>query len=185
MGRPKEWLNFGGKPLLRHIVGIVQGVVQPVVVAARPGQLLPPLPLGVGVVNDRVADRGPLAGLDAGFAALTGRCDAAFVTSCDHPLLKPAFIARLVECLADWPAVVPVLNGEPFPVTAVYRLGVRPILEDVLQSDCLSVRSFADRCGAKFVSAERFADIDPRLDSLTNLNDSAAYEQALRILNPP
>ncbi len=111
MGASKAWLMLGGESMLQRVVRIVADVVTPVVVAAHPDQALPPLPQNVRTVHDTINDVGPLAGLAAGFEALAGECEAAFVISCDQPLIKPEVIRRLVEQLGEKRAVVVAHEG--------------------------------------------------------------------------
>src|SRR5271170_2062710 len=93
MGTSKAWLAFAGETLLQRIVRLLSEVVQPIVVVAAAGQELPPLPSDVVTIHDLVPDLGPLQGLADGLAALMGRAEAAFVSSCDTPLLRPQFVA--------------------------------------------------------------------------------------------
>src|SRR5690242_617824 len=94
MGRPKAWLPFGDELMLPRVVRIVSEVVSPVVVVAARGQVVPELPREVQMVRDEYEACGPLAGLAVGLAALAGRCAAAYLTSCDVPLLTPQFVRR-------------------------------------------------------------------------------------------
>jgi molybdopterin-guanine dinucleotide biosynthesis protein A len=180
MGTAKEWLPIGKEHLLQRVVRIVGGVIHPVVTAARREQPLPALPPDVEVVHDAVENAGPLAGMAAGFEALAGRCEAAFVISCDHPLLKPAFIGRLIELLGDHPALVPTHEGRFYPLVAVYRIDRRPLLTELLARGERRVHAFAERCGAQVVSSADLLDVDPTLDSLRNVNDRESYQRALR-----
>src|SRR5207248_2368005 len=100
MGRPKAWLPFGRELMLSRVVRILREVVDPVVVVAAPGQDVPPLASDVGIVRDEEEGRGPLGGLAAGLAALEGNADAAYLSSCDVPFLKPAFVRRVIDLLA-------------------------------------------------------------------------------------
>src|SRR5438067_7908228 len=93
MGRPKAWLPFGGELMLPRVVRVLREVVEPVVVVTAPGQDVPPLPAGAEVVRDEVEGKGPLGGLAAGLAALGGRADAAYLSSCDVPFLRAEFVA--------------------------------------------------------------------------------------------
>src|SRR3954464_10860020 len=83
MGKPKAWLPFGDELMLPRVVRILREVVEEVVVVAAPGQEVPPLPGEVQIVRDEVEGRGPLGGLAAGLAALEGKADAAYLSSCD------------------------------------------------------------------------------------------------------
>src|SRR5947209_18374683 len=98
MGRPKAWLPFGGETMLARVARLVaEAGLAPVLAVAAPDQELPPLPAGVEVVRDPEPHGGPLQGIAVGLAALVGRADAAYVSGCDVPLLRPAFVRRLVE----------------------------------------------------------------------------------------
>ena len=68
--------------------------MSPIVVVAAIGQELPDLPPDVIVTCDENEGRGPLEGLRAGLKALPEDVDAAYVTSCDVPLLVPASSGR-------------------------------------------------------------------------------------------
>src|SRR5262249_61922136 len=107
MGRPKAWLPFDGEPMLVRVVRRLGEAVSPLVVVAAPGQDVPPLPADVTVVRDEVAGRGPLQGLQAGLEALRGGAEAADLSSCDVPFLRPAFVRPLIEFLGDHAIRVP------------------------------------------------------------------------------
>src|SRR5436309_15208671 len=107
MGYPKAMLPFGPELMLQRVVRLIGEVVRPIVVIAAPGQELPPLPEDVVLARDRREGRGPLEGLAAGLAALPAECDAAYATSCDVPLLRPAFVRRMIELHAGYEIAVP------------------------------------------------------------------------------
>lgn len=171
MGRPKEWLDFEGEPMLSRVVRIVGSVCRPVVVAARPGQALPPLSAGVEIVLDRFDDVGPLAGIETALSSLVGRADAAFVTGCDHPHLSPAFLLRLVESLGDAAAIVLSDAGGIRPLPGIYRVDSLPTLRGLLDEGEHRVHIFAERIGARPIEVEDLRIVDSNLDSLQNLNE--------------
>src|SRR4051794_24421114 len=107
MGRPKAWLPFGAELMLQRVVRLLGEVAAPLVVVAAPEQDVPALPDGVIVVRDEEKGRGPLQGLAAGLAVLSGRADAAYLSSCDVPFLLPAFVRRLIELRGDHAVCVP------------------------------------------------------------------------------
>src|SRR5437016_2971467 len=83
MGSAKAWLPFGDELMLPRVVRVLAEVVAPIVVVAAPDQEVPPLPSGVTIARDPEEGRGPLQGLAVGLTALDGRCDAAYLSSCD------------------------------------------------------------------------------------------------------
>src|SRR5947209_3681539 len=116
MGRAKAWLPFAGEFMLPRVVRLLRQAVEPVVVVAAPDQEVPPLPAEVAVVRDEEKGRGPLQGLAAGLHALAGRVEAAYLSSCDVPLLRPAFVRRLVELLGEHAVCVPRAGGYHHPL---------------------------------------------------------------------
>ncbi len=179
MGRSKAWLPFGQEYLLPRVVRIVASVVDPVVVVAAVGQELPPLPAGVEVVRDRHDAKGPLAGLAAGLAALAGRAEAMYLSSCDVPFLNADFIRAVIAKLGTHTIAVPRIGDYPHPLAGVYRLSVRPVVEAMLAEGRLRLRDLFEVVPTRFLDADEFAD----LDSLINANTPDEYEVALNRLD--
>lgn len=176
MGQSKAWLDFDGEPMLGRVVRVVHEVVSPVVVAHHEGQALPPLPEEIRLVSDPVSGVGPLAGLLGGLSVLANSCDAAFVCACDQPLLKAAFVSRLIERLEHHRAVM-VRHGDRLHVlTAVYRTDVVELLQRQIISGDHRVREFARLCAPLIVTADTFRDIDSKVDSLRNFNTAQDIE---------
>ena len=181
MGRDKATLPFGPELMLQRVIRLVGEIVDchRIVVVAAPGQLLPPLPPEVTVTHDHRQGRGPLEGLSAGLGAAHGDVDAAYVTSCDVPLLVPAFMAKMFELLGDHEIAVP-LDGEFFhPLAAVYRPSVRNHVQRLLYADRLRPRFLFDEASTREVPVNDLRDVDPDLATLENLNNPEDYARAL------
>jgi molybdopterin-guanine dinucleotide biosynthesis protein A len=180
MGRPKAWLPFRGEIMLPRVVRLLGEAVAPVVVVAAPGQDVPPLPEGVAVVRDPEKGRGPLQGLAAGLEALRGQCEAAYLSSCDVPLLRPAFVRRLIDLIGENAICVPHTDGFHHPLAAVYRLDVLETVQRLLAENRLRPVFLFESLPTRVVDAEELHDVDPELKSLRNLNTPEEYEAALR-----
>src|SRR3989338_5688303 len=135
MGVPKATLPFGPETMLQRVVRLLGTVVSPIVVVAARGQSLPALPDEVTITRDEQEARGPLEGLRAGLKALPESTEAAYVTSCDVPLLVPAFVERMIELLGDHDIAVMEVDGFPHPLSAVYRRATLPHVESLLAND--------------------------------------------------
>ena len=179
MGRSKAHLPFGEELMLQRVASLLAQAVDPIVVVGAPGQELPPLPPQVAVAHDEVADRGPLAGLAAGLRALTGRCDSAFATSCDVPLLRPQFVECIVGLLAGHRIAVPLVDEFHHPLSAVYRLDVLDDVDAMLAADRLRPRFLFDAVDTRIVTRDELLGADPELNSLRNCNRPEDYEKAL------
>jgi molybdopterin-guanine dinucleotide biosynthesis protein A len=191
MGRPKAWLPFAGEIMLPRVVRLLGEVVAPIVVVAAPGQDVPPLPPGIEVVRDEERGRGPLQGLAAGLAALAtltrsvseglaGKPEAAYLSSCDVPFLRPGFVRRLIDLLGEYRICVPEVGGYRHPLAAVYRLEVEPVVQRLLAENRLRPAFLFDEVPTRIVGPEELADVDPEFHTLRNLNTPAEYEAALR-----
>lgn len=180
MGRPKAWLPIAGELMLPRVARLLGEVVSPLVVVAATEQAVPPLPSDVAIVRDEEKDRGPLQGLAAGLAALAGKAEAAYLSSCDVPFLQPAFVRRVIELLGDRRICVPQVDGFHHPLAAVYRLDVLPVVRQLLAADRLRPVFLFDEVPTRIISAAELADVDPTFQSLRNLNTPEAYEAAAR-----
>lgn len=185
MGRSKADLEWHGSTLLRRVVGLAgRGAGGPVVVVRAPGQSLPGLPTDVAVVADEVSDRGPLAGLAAGLAALEDRTEAAFVCATDLPFLHPAYVRRVLAGLGGADVALPRVHGFRQPLAAAYRTSLAGRVTDLLATGSTRPADLLSSCEvvaldeAFLLSDPELLAVDPALDSVRGVNDVAAYEQA-------
>jgi molybdopterin-guanine dinucleotide biosynthesis protein A len=180
MGRPKAWLPFAGELMLPRVVRLLREAVEPVVVVAAPGQDVPPLPGEVAVVRDEEQGRGPLQGLAAGLAALEGQAEAAYLSSCDVPFLRPAFVRRLIDLLGQHSICVPRVGEYHHPLAAVYRVEVAKAVRRLLAEGRLRPFFLFEAVPTRVVEAAELADVDATLQTLRNLNTPADYAAAVR-----
>jgi molybdopterin-guanine dinucleotide biosynthesis protein A len=180
MGKPKAWLPFAGETMLARVVRLLGEAVSPLVVVAAPGQEIPSLPTKVAVVRDPQRGRGPLQGLAAGLRALEGKAAAAYLSSCDVPFLKPAFVRRLIDLLGDHTICVPRIAGYFHPLAALYRTEVVSVAEQLLAQDRLRPAFLFEEISTRVVGPEELREVDPSFQTLRNLNTPAEYEAALR-----
>jgi molybdopterin-guanine dinucleotide biosynthesis protein A len=185
MGVPKAWLPFGPETMLGRIVRIVREVVEPVVVVAAAGQNLPELPAGVRILRDEEPDLGPLGGLAVGLPALSRDAEAAYVTSCDVPLLSAAFIQRMIDELGAHELVIPRDGDYHHPLAAVYRTGLAERVRRLVAERRLRPVYLLDEADARIVEVDALRDADPGLASLRNVNRPEDYHAALAAAGLP
>ena len=179
MGVPKATLPFGAETMLQRVVRLLGTVVSPVIVVAAREQSLPALPDAVGITRDEREARGPLEGIRAGLNALPESIDAAYITSCDVPLLIPAFVERMIELIGDYDIAVMEVDGFPHPLSAIYRRNTLPLVESLLAGDRLRPAFLFDAVRTRRVKAEEMTVVDPELRTLRNLNTPEDYRAAL------
>jgi len=174
MGRDKWSLPFGPETLLARTVRTVGEVVDEVWVVAREGQ---DVPGGFRIARDPAEGLGPLAGLVAVLAAM--RAERAFLTSCDVPLLKPAFVRRMLDLSRGHAAAVPLVGGYHMTTAAVYSRDILPAARRLLKELRLRPLFLVEEVDARIVHEDELRDVDPDLVSFRNCNTPEEYRAAL------
>jgi molybdopterin-guanine dinucleotide biosynthesis protein A len=167
--------------MLQRVVRLLTQAVEPtsLVIVAAKDQELPSLPRLVTVVRDERPHRGPLEGLAGGLRGLPAKLDAVYCTSCDVPLLVPAFVVRMFALLEDFEISVPVDGEFTHPLAAVYRPRLLPVIERLLAKDQLRPRDLFDIVPTRQVPVDQLRSVDPNLMTLMNVNSPSEYQQAL------
>ena len=132
------------------------------------------------IAQDEQPGRGPLQGLLAGLDSIGSEVDAVYLTSCDVPLLRPAFVAQIISLLEDFDIAVPVTEGRPHPLAAVYRVDVRAAVRELLAADRLRPVFLFERFRTRLVRADDLRTSDRDLVSLRNVNTPEDYAALLR-----
>jgi molybdenum cofactor guanylyltransferase len=178
MGSSKALLPFGSETMLQRVVRLLGEVVSPIVVVAAADQDLPALPRDVIITRDEREARGPLEGLRAGLKALPPHVDAAYVTSCDVPLLIPNFVRQILDLAHGYDIAVMEIDGFTHPLSAVYRRATLPFVDDLLAKDRLRPAFLFELVKTRRVRPDEMT-ADPDLRTLRNLNTREDYERAL------
>lgn len=197
MGRDKASLPFGDETMLARVTRILSGIVDSIVVVAAPQQPEFELPVRVRWARDQVEGQGPLQGIAAGLAALDNSVEAAYITSCDVPLLVPGFVEYLFKTLEDargvdekrddnkrgkdYRIVVPKDEKYHHPLAAVYQVSVLAEIEKLLAADRRRPVFLFDVVDTLRVSTETLKAVDPTLSTLFNLNSADDYLNALQM----
>jgi molybdenum cofactor guanylyltransferase len=185
MGSPKAALEWHGSTLLWRTVAIIGRATDgPVVVVRAPGQELPALPPDTEVVEDPAEGQGPVQGIAAGLAALSGRVPIAFVSSTDMPFLHPAFVRRVVRAADSADVGLPVARGFRQPLAASYRTALAPAAQRLVSEGRLKPAFLFEECTVAMLDEAALradpvlAALDPGLDSVVNVNEPADYQAA-------
>lgn len=177
MGRPKPWLELDGVPLLVHVVERCRPWVSEIVVVAAPGQDLPPLS-DVAIVRDRHPGEGPLPALALGLATIAAPW--ALALGCDGPAVHASVVARLAdERGADVDAVIPVWQGRPQPLVALYRRTLAPRLDGLVAAGERRLQAIAQLPRVRLVREEILRPLDPAGETFRTLNTPEEYAAAV------
>ncbi len=182
MGRPKLSLPFGSELMLSRVVRIMSAVVSPIVVVAATGQDLPKLPSNVRIVRDEQEYLGPLAGIELGLRALQeSGVEAAYVSSCDVPLLQTAFIAEMIRRLGTHELAVPREGEFHHPLAGVYRVSLVERVRGLVAEQRLRPLFLIQQSDSVEVPVNELRGVDPELQSLRNVNRPEEYAAVLQL----
>ena len=113
------------------------------------------------------------------------------MSSTDVPLLHPAFVRRVVGALDDQVDVVlPEVGGYRQPLSAAYRTGLLPTVEQLIAADRMRPAFLFERSRVLYMGEAELlrngalARLDPALASVRNLNEPADYERAHALPGP-
>jgi molybdopterin-guanine dinucleotide biosynthesis protein A len=174
MGRDKANLLLGGKPLLQHVIEVVQPLFENIIVSTRHIRTDCDFPQ----VCDDPGHAGPLAGLNAGLAHAA--TPWVFALACDMPFITPELIAHLAKFRDRYDAVVPVVQGHPQPLAAFYARRIRGELRELQQgSGKQSLRELLKKLTVRYVDEAEIqaADLSGFIDLDTPEDVSVAESQ--------
>ncbi|MCL2589519.1 MAG: molybdenum cofactor guanylyltransferase [Betaproteobacteria bacterium] len=175
MGCEKLSLQFGGQSLLQRALVLARTLFPSVLVSVQH----PRGDIDVPQVCDEIPEAGPLAGLCAGLQCAT--TSWVFAVAADMPYLLPEVIERLAAKRPGYQAVMPVISGQPYPLTAFYAVSALPTLRGVLarpgKPGLLAALPELDTCR---IDEHHLTDIDRELLSFVDLDTPEDVARALQ-----
>ena len=198
MGRDKAWVALAGRPLIQWSLDALKQASDQQLIVARDEAAAERLrTLGVPVVIDTLAARGPLTGVHAGLRVAAA--DLCLVLACDMPLVRPELLRFLTQAIGAWDAAVPYAgDAEPptnllagatrardaglQPLLAAYRQSCLPALEKILAGGPMPTMALLSLVKARVIAPELWREVDPDGRSFLNINTHQDLEVAARLL---
>ena len=179
MGRDKALLPLAGQPLVLRVAERLAPLVASVTLVGAPERYSG---LGLPVLADREADKGPLAGIITALEA--SRHDWNAVVACDLPDLEGRFVEFLLsEAVgSSVDAVVPHAEGRWQPLCAVYHRRALPVFERVLAAGNPKIMLAFEELRVGRVSEEEMERFAFPLRMLKNMNTLEDYDETKRLL---
>jgi molybdenum cofactor guanylyltransferase len=153
MGVDKATISFEGATLLERALAVLDGVCDPVFIAAGD------VPLGVAgrpSVTDTVPGAGPLGGLAAALRASPHRLLA--VVAVDLPWIDPRLIQMLAARIGDGDVAVCETGRGIEPLHAVYATSILAAAETALTGSDRSLRRLIEQSNAVRITEREWRD---------------------------
>jgi FdhD protein len=170
MGRDKARLPFRGKKLIDAPLETLSTLFERVVLSVRNADDFPEYS------NTKIPDRYPAIGPLGGIASvLAAGFERIFCVACDMPFLNPALIHHLCT-LADRDAVIPVWNGVPEVMHAIYSNKILPGLESAIASGKYKITDAIKSADLLYFPEVEIRKFDPDGRTFRNVNQPSDYE---------
>jgi molybdopterin-guanine dinucleotide biosynthesis protein A len=172
-GRDKAHLMLGDDPAdhpLSRILATFEGRFDERVLVAAPGdESAWGRDAGAfRITADRMPDCGPLGGIDAALSVV--RSESAFVCGCDMPWLSGPLIDHLIARKRTGRLLVPLHEGRPEPLHAIYPLSCGAEIERALRDGVRMMRDFFQRVAVDYIPEEELRNIPGASRSFMNIN---------------
>jgi len=163
----KGFLEINNNKIIESNLELLRNIFKRVLISTNNPELY--FYLGVPMVGDVVAYRGPMTGI---FSALAmPEVSDVFVTACDMPFINGILINYIVAKWSDmWDAVIPIFNNTPQPMLGIYSKRIVESMEESLKTGKKSLRDFLHEINVRYIQEDEVRNIDREGKSFVNIN---------------
>jgi molybdenum cofactor guanylyltransferase len=169
MGTDKALLMFQEKPLLLHMISLIEPLCEKVAIS---GQNSDYISFGIEMVPDLYSECGPIAGI---FSALryTGS-DWNLLVSVDVPFVNDELFNVLISNIGESDCVIPKHISGVEPLIALYNRRTLPVIEKMITSGDYRLTNLLSKLSTSYVDCNELIKKHPRL--FMNINRMEDYQ---------
>ena len=178
MGQDKALLDFGGQPLIQHLLTRLASLTDDVIITTNHPEDYKFL--GVPLIADIILDRGSLGGLLTALSSASQPYVA--VVACDMPFASVDLLNTCLDILSNDPnidAVIPSTESGLEPLHAVYRRHTcLPAVKIAIDTNKWKLTAWHNAVNVHILSPEKTLHYDPDGIVFWNLNTLEDLELA-------
>lgn len=167
MGENKAFIPLGNQPMIAHVLARLAqvGAAETVIITRSPSLYED---FDARVINDEGAGHGALNGI---YSALC-LCETPYiiVVGCDMPFIDPAWIQWIYDIRADYDAVVPVFDGLPQSLHALYHRRCVKSFAEQLTNKVYRMESALEHINTHFIPEDLCRARDSSGKTFFNIN---------------
>ncbi len=163
MGTDKGLLDFNGKKLIEYPLDLLGQYCDELIISTNNPDYQQ---FGVTLAGDEILHKGPLTGIVSSMKKSSGEWN--MVLGCDMPFIAGALIERLIENLGESGGAVPVHDGFPEPLAAIYHRSLTELFSLALHAGNLSLQKVLQTTHVNLVGTDDLTTQFPRLFSNFN-----------------
>jgi len=169
MGTDKALLLFDGKPLLLHMISLVEPFCDNTAIS---GQNSDYSTFGLEMVPDLYSDCGPIAGV---FSALTySVSDWNLLVSVDVPFVNEELFLFLISNVGEYDCIIPTNSSGFEPLIGLYNRRTLPVIEEMIKSGDYRLTNLLSKLNTRYVDCNHLIEKYPRL--FMNINRMEDYQ---------
>ena len=169
MGTDKALLTFQGKPLLEHMIGLIEPLCKKVAIS---GQNPDYTSFGIEMVPDLYIDCGPITGI---LSALNySVSDWNLFVSVDVPFVNEELFFLLISNIGEYDCIIPEHTSGVEPLIGLYHRRILPVVEELIKAGDYRLTNLLSKLNTRYVDCNELIKKYPRL--FMNINRMEDYQ---------
>lgn len=176
--RTKAFLEIRGRKIINSTIDTLREIFGKVVISTNEPEKF--FYLGLPLIGDIYPAKGPLVGIFSVLAASlnTTGAEEVFVTGCDMPFIRRELVQTIASKRGKGAkAIVPVWNGKPEPLLAMYSAACLPEMEKSILGGKTGIQDFLSKIDVLYIDETEVKGIDPSGRSFININTPEDLEK--------
>jgi molybdenum cofactor guanylyltransferase len=169
MGTDKALLVLQGKPLLEHMISLIEPFCNKVLISAQNSDYRG---FGVELIPDIYSDCGPIAGI---FSALKySISDWNLLVSVDVPFINDELLFFLISNIDDSDCIIPKHDSGVEPLIGLYHRGAVPMIKEMIKTEDFRLTNLLSKLNTRYLDCNDLIKKYPRL--FMNINRMEDYQ---------
>jgi molybdenum cofactor guanylyltransferase len=162
MGKDKYALRYNDLPLYKPSLDTLQRFCDTIIISSN---IVFSEFENFLVVEDIIKDIGPMGGIYSCLKKSSTKYN--MILACDMPLVNGGIMLKLLGFSNDYDAIVPLVDGRPEPLYAIYNVSIIPTLEAFIRAERYSLKQMLSGLEVCYVN------VDTYVSELKNVNTPA------------
>ncbi|TAL26358.1 MAG: molybdenum cofactor guanylyltransferase [Nitrospirae bacterium] len=172
----KGHIEINGQRIIDSSVNLLKNFFDKVIISTNTPELY--FYCGAPMIGDVINQRGPMTGI---LSVLLNTDDDVFVVGCDMPFINE----KLIRSMADktkgrrWDAVIPLFEGTPQPLFAIYSRNILSVIEERLNKGLRRLKDMLTELEVLYIKEQEVREIDPEGRAFVNINTMEDYKKVI------
>lgn len=173
MGQNKAFIKINGIPIIQRIYNLFKKLFEEIIIVTNEKELF--LNFDAKIYSDIIPQKGALGGLYTGLFFSSFKYS--FCVACDMPFLSESLITFLLNKIEDdLDVIVPQTEDGFHPLHAIYSKRCVEPIKKIIDENKYKIIDLYPLVNVKIVNEKEFLFLDPKKESLLNINTPEELE---------